>query len=277
MTSITQADFEFVRRLVYERAALVLEPGKEYLAEARLLPVAREAGFVTLRDLIRRLQQGPPNGLHQKVVEAMTTNETSFFRDAHPFETLRGSILPELMAKRAAERRLNIWSAASSSGQEPYSIAMLVREHFPALSSWILRLVASDFSHEILARAREGCYSQLEVNRGLPASLLSKYFERQGTNWRIKADLRRMVEFRTINLAESLHSLPQMDIVFLRNVLIYFDVATKKAILGKVRRLMRPDGYLILGGAETTMNLDPAFERVQLEKSACYRLRERQE
>ena len=277
MTSITQADLEFVRRLVYERAALVLEPGKEYLAEARLLPVAREAGFVTLRDLIRRLQQGPPNGLHQKVVEAMTTNETSFFRDAHPFETLRGSILPELMAKRAAERRLNIWSAASSSGQEPYSIAMLVREHFPALSSWILRLVASDFSHEILARAREGCYSQLEVNRGLPASLLSKYFERQGTNWRIKADLRRMVEFRTINLAESLHSLPQMDIVFLRNVLIYFDVATKKAILGKVRRLMRPDGYLILGGAETTMNLDPAFERVQLEKSACYRLRERQE
>jgi chemotaxis protein methyltransferase CheR len=271
--SITPAEFDFVRRLVYERAAIVLEPGKEYLAESRLLPVARESGLASLRELIGRLQAERPNSLHQKVVEAMTTNETYFFRDVHPFEALRASVVPELLAKRAAERRLHIWCAASSSGQEPYSIAMLLREHFPDLSSWSLRVLASDISQEMLARAREGCYSQLEVNRGLPAPLLVKYFERHGTSWRIKADLRRMIEFRAINLASSFHDLPQMDIVFLRNVLIYFDMETKKAILGKVRRLMRPDGYLFLGGAESTINLDASFERVPLEKSGCYRLR----
>jgi chemotaxis protein methyltransferase CheR len=274
MRSITASEFDFVRRLVYARAAIVLEPGKEYLAESRLLPVARELGFGTLHELIGRLQSARPNGLHQKVVEAMTTNETSFFRDIHPFEALQSSVVPEMMVRRAAERRLHIWSAASSSGQEPYSIAMLLREHFPSLSSWSVRLVASDISREILDRARDGCYSQLEVNRGLPSSLLIKYFERQGPHWRIRADLRQMIEFREINLASAFHSLPQMDIVFLRNVLIYFDVETKKAILDKVRRLMRPDGYLFLGGAETTINLAPSFERVQMAKCGCYRLRE---
>jgi chemotaxis protein methyltransferase CheR len=270
---ITPAEFDFVRRLLYERAAIVLEPGKEYLAESRLLPLVRESGFRTLGELISRLRSEQSNGLHQKVVEAMTTNETSFFRDSHPFEALRRSVIPDLITKRAAERRLHIWCAACSTGQEPYCIAMLLREYFPGLSAWSLRLVASDISREILDRARSGCYSQLEVNRGLPASLLVKYFAREGTNWRIRADLRRMIDFREVNLAAPLPGLPPMDIVFLRNVLIYFDVETKKAILGKVRRLMRPDGYLFLGGAETTLNLDPAFERVPLEDSACYRLR----
>jgi chemotaxis protein methyltransferase CheR len=272
--SITPAEFDYVRRLVYERAAIVLEPGKEYLAESRLQPLALKLGFGTLGELICRLRSARPDGLHQKVVEAMTTNETSFFRDGHPFEALRCSILPELVARRAAERRLHIWCAASSSGQEPYSIAMLLREHFPSLSSWSLRLVASDLSREILDRAREGCYSQLEVNRGLPASLLVKYFERHGMNWQIKADLRRMIDFREMNLMSPFSSLPPMDIVFLRNVLIYFDVETKKAILGKVRHLLRPDGYLFLGSSESTINLDATFVRVQLGMSGCYRLRE---
>jgi len=228
-----------------------------------------------LQDLVARLRAQPFNGLHQKVVEAMTTNETSFFRDVHPFEALKKAVLPELIKKRATERKLNMWCAASSSGQEPYTMAMILREHFPTLANWTVRFIASDISMEMLERARAGRYSQLELNRGMPAPLLVKYFQRQGMEWQIKEDLRRMVEFRQMNLADTWPSLPEMDLVFMRNVLIYFDVPTKKEILGKVRRLLRPDGYLFLGIAETTLNLDGAFERVQFDKSGCYRLRGR--
>jgi chemotaxis protein methyltransferase CheR len=270
---ITELEFDYVRRLVYDRAAIVLEPGKAYLVESRLEPVAREAGLGSLRELIRRLQTEQQHALHVRVVEAMTTNETSFFRDTHPFEALRQTLLPELIARRAAERRLHLWCAACSSGQEPYSLAILLREHFPQLATWSLRFIASDISREMLARSSEGCYSQLEVNRGLPASLLAKYFQRQGLQWQVKEEIRRMVEFREINLSQRFPTLPLMDLVLMRNVLIYFDVDTKKAILGKVRALLRPDGYLILGHAETTVNLDAAYERVRLDQISCYRLR----
>lgn len=273
MSVLSKTDFEFVRDLMLKSAAIVLETGKEYLVESRLAPLAHQEGFASLAELIDQLRKQPFNGLHWKIIEAMTTNETSFFRDVHPFEALKRAILPELLTKRAHERRLHIWCAASSSGQEPYSVAMLLREYFPTLASWTIRFIASDISTEMLARSREGRYSQLEVNRGLPATLLAKYFQRQGTEWQIKEELRQMIEFQQVNLAKTWPSLPPMDIILMRNVMIYFDVATRKAILNKIYRLLRPDGYLFLGGAETTMNLDDAFERVEFDRSGCYRLR----
>jgi chemotaxis protein methyltransferase CheR len=177
------------------------------------------------------------------------------------------------MLKRASSRELNIWSAACSSGQEPYSLALLLLEHFPNLAAWSIKLIATELSAGMLARARRGRYSQLEVNRGLPAKLLVKYFRQDGTDWETKEELRNRVEFQILNLAESWPPLPPMDIILMRNVLIYFGVETKKRILGKVRQLLRPDGFLFLGGAETTFNLDDAFQRVQFDRTICYRVR----
>ena len=269
--SLSQAGFDFIRTLVQQRSAIALDPDKVYLAEARLLALARREGFGSVAAFVEHLRTAPANGLHQQVVEAMATNETSFFRDHHPFEGLRQVVLPELLRRRAAERRLSIWCAACSSGQEPYSVALLLREHFPQTAGWQLRLLASDLSDEMLERARQGRYSRMEVNRGLPARLLVKYFEQQGADWCLRADVRRMVEFRRINLAEGWPALPALDVILLRNVLIYFDVPTKKAILNRVRQVLRPDGFLFLGGAETTLNLDDAFERVPLDRAGCYR------
>ena len=271
--SITAPDFDYIQRLVRAQAGLVLEPGKEYLAESRLLPAARKEGLNSIEDLVARLRSRPIDGLHRRVVEAMTINETSFFRDFHPFELLRKFVLPDLVLRRQAEQTITIWCAASSSGQEPYTVAMLLREHFPSLLSWRLRIIASDLSEEILARARQGRYSQLEVNRGLPASYLVKYFTKQGSEWQLKDEVRRMVEFQGINLTAPWPPLPIMDIIFMRNVLIYFEVDNKKLILSRVRRLLRDDGTLFLGGAETTLNLDDSFVRSELERSGCYHLR----
>ena len=271
--SLSVHDFNYVRELVQRRSAIALDAGKEYLVESRLASVAAQHGCASLQELVTRLRAPASDRLQHAVVEAMTTNETSFFRDVHPFEALRKAVLPELIQRRAVERRLNIWCAACSSGQEPYSIAMLVREHFPALLGWNLRLYATDLSNEMVERARQGRYRQLEVNRGLPAPMVVKYFERQGTEWQLKEEVRRMVEFRRLNLIEPWPAWPPMDLVFLRNVLIYFDTPTKQGILGKMRRVLRPDGCLFLGGAETTLNLDDAFVRVQYDRAGCYRLR----
>jgi chemotaxis protein methyltransferase CheR len=272
---ISAAEFEYVRALIRERAGIALEPGKEYLVESRLDPLARQEGFPTLTHFLASLKSSPlASGLHHKVVQAMTTNETSFFRDVRPFEVLKTLVLPELIAQRTAQRALNFWSAACSTGQEPYSVALVMREALPTLlPTWNFRFIASDISTEVLARAIQGRYSQLEVNRGLPASLLVKYFQKEGNEWQIKADVRRMVEFREINLTEPWSILPTMDIVFMRNVLIYFSVETKKAILVKVRRLLKPAGFLFLGSSETTLNLDDGFEPVPADRTACYRLR----
>ena len=270
--SISDADFSYVRELVYRQAAIVLEQEKNYLVEARLSPLVRQHGFNSMTELVAQLRSQPSNGLQWNVIEAMTTNETSFFRDVHPFELLKKNVLPELIKKRAALRQLNIWCAAASSGQEPYTILMLLREKFPALATWKLNFLATDISKEMLDRCREGCYSQLEVNRGMPAPLLVKYFQKIGTEWQIKEDLRRMIDFRQMNLAQAWAVLPSMDVIFMRNVLIYFDVETKKTILARVRKTMKPDGYFFLGGAETTLNLDDCFKRVQVDKSAYYQL-----
>jgi chemotaxis protein methyltransferase CheR len=271
--SLTAAEFDYIRRLVLEQSAIVLDDDKQYLAESRLLPLARREGFDSLGSMVASLLAKKPDGLHRHVVEAMTTNETSFFRDFHPFEALRKSIFPQVLSSRAASKELNIWSAACSSGQEPYSIAMLLREDFPGLAGWNIKLIASELSAEMLARAREGRYSQLEVNRGLPAKLLVKYFRQHGVDWQIAEELRSRVEFVAINLAGYWPVLPPMDIILMRNVLIYFGVETKKKILRKARQQLRQDGLLFLGGAETTFNLDDSFERVQFDRTICYRVR----
>jgi chemotaxis protein methyltransferase CheR len=271
--ALSAHDFDYVRRLVYDRAAIVLDNGKEYLVESRLAPVARQQGFASLEHLVRELRRGPFNGLHRKVIEAMTTNETSFFRDFHPFEALRKDVLPDLLRVRRPDRQLNIWCAACSTGQEPYSIAMLLREHFPELGSWKVRIVASDLSEEVLARARAGSYSQLEVNRGLPAAMLVKYFIRHGSEWQLRDEIRNMVEIRPINLVEPWPVLPPLDLVFVRNVLIYFDVEAKKGVLRGVRRVLRPDGYMLLGNAESTLSLDPSFEWATVAGTGIYRLK----
>lgn len=195
-----------------------------------------------------------------------------FFRDVHPFEAFKEVILPDMINKREGSRSLSIWCGASSSGQEPYTIAMVLREHFPQLATWDLKFLATDISLKMLDQCREGKYSQLEVNRGMPAHLLMKYFEKKGMSWRVKEDLRSMVEFRQLNLAGPWPMMPKVDIVWLRNVLIYFDVEMKKNIFRKVRDIMNPDGYIFLGGAETTMNLDDHFERLKFNATSCYRL-----
>jgi len=272
---LTPANFDYLRGLVQQRSAIVLETEKIYLAEARLLALAWREGFSTVNNFVAHLRLQPIGILHARMVEAMTNNETSFFRDLQPFENLRKHIIPELIELRGPQRSLNIWSAACSSGQEIHSVAMLLREHFPALNGWNLRLIASDLCAEMIDRVRAGSYGQLEVNRGLPATMLVKYFQKVGLNWQIDDSVRNLVETCQINLAaDTWPPLPPMDIIFLRNVLIYFDVATKKRILGKIRRLLRPDGYLFLGGAETTLNLDDAFERVAYQRSSCYRLQD---
>jgi chemotaxis protein methyltransferase CheR len=269
---MTQQDFDVVRRLLLERSGIVLEPGKEYLVESRLAPLVEKLSLGSMEELIAQLRTSADNGLHTQIVEAMVTTESLFFRDHHPFEALRKTIIPELIERRQGERSLNIWCAASSTGQEPYSIALLLREHFPGLAGWRVSLLASDISREVLARAREGRYNQIEVNRGLPATLLVKHFDQHGTHWQLKPGIRCMVDFKEINLAQAWPALPRMDLVLVRNVMIYFDLDTKKTILNKLARLLKPDGYLLLGGAETTFNLDDSYRRVEPLKAGFYQL-----
>jgi chemotaxis protein methyltransferase CheR len=272
--TITAHDFRYISDLVRQHSAIVLEPGKEYLVESRLIPVARSEGLPDLAGVVARLRSSRDRRLTARVVEAMTTNETSWFRDRQPFELFAKEVLPDLAVTRAGVRRLNLWCAASSSGQEPYSLAMLLQDWLLAHPDWQVRVTASDISEQMLDRARAGRYSQLEVNRGLPAAMLVRHFDRTGTEWQLKEPLRRMVDYRNINLAVPFPpGMGPYDVVFCRNVLIYFDAAVKRAILDRIRRVLRPDGYLFLGSAETTINLDSSFERVQVDRATCYRLR----
>jgi chemotaxis protein methyltransferase CheR len=271
--TITATSFAYVRELVHRRSAIYLEPGKEYLVESRLQPIVKASGEGTLDRLVARLRSSPEGSLHAQVVEAMTTNETSWFRDRHPYDALESVILPDLVSCRARERRLTVWSAATASGQEAYSIAMVLHERLlDADPSWDVRVLASDLSEEMVRRTRAGRYSQLEVNRGLPAARLVKHFSRAGTTWQVNEPLRRLVEARQLNLAAPFPPLPPIDATFLRNVLIYFQADSRRQILQRVRRVLRPGGYLVLGAAETTLDVD-AFERVPHDKATVYRLR----
>jgi len=270
---ISASDFQYVCDLVRKNSAIVLEQGKDYLVEARLAPVARAEGFDSISSLVTKLRGTPKNGLHQAVVEALTTNETSFFRDVHPFELLKKEVLPDVIQRRGRERTLSIWSAACSTGQEPFTISMLLRESFPELSSWKVSILATDLSSQVLERAKTGTFKQLEVNRGLPAAYLVKYMERAGAEWRVRADIRSMVEFRQMNLIESWPTLPVFDVIFIRNVLIYFDLDTKREILRRAKGRLDSRGYLFLGGAETTLNIDDGFERAFAQSGGCYKLK----
>jgi chemotaxis protein methyltransferase CheR len=269
--SLSSADFAFVSGLVRREAAIVLGPGKEYLVEARLLPVARQAGVASVAEFLARVQQRHDSGVQNAIVDALTTNETSWFRDREPFSALTESVLPQLVQARAATRRLRIWSAACSSGQEPYGLAITLQQFLPA--GWTYEILGSDISNEMIERAKAGAYSQVEVNRGLPASMLVHYFERAGAHWRITPSLKRNVTFQRLNLAAPLPALVPFDLVFLRNVLIYFDVDTKRTVLRNVGKLLRPDGWLFLGAAETTIGVDDSYERVAAGRTSAYRLR----
>jgi len=261
---------KYLRDLVHRRSAIVIEADKDYLLESRLGPVAKKHELASIDDMVRKVRADERSALTHAVIEAMTTNETSFFRDIHPFEALKTKILPDLIASRATSRQLRIWCAAASTGQEPYSIAMAIREAFPAVASWSVQILATDLNATVLARARAGIYKQLEVNRGLPAPLLGKYFDRVGAEWQIKQEIRNMVSFQELNLLDRWPLFTTQDVIFIRNVLIYFDIPTKRQLLGRVRQSLRSDGYLVLGGAETTLNLDDGYAPVRVGPSVYY-------
>jgi chemotaxis protein methyltransferase CheR len=272
MSALSATDFDFISALARASAAIVLEKGKEYLVEARLTPLAEREGFKTLASFIAALRSDRlPGPLHAKAVDALTTNETYFFRDFHPFEALRKHLLPDLIAARAETRRLTVWCAACSTGQEPFTLAMLLREHFPQLAGWKIEILGTDLSPTVLKQAASGRFNQIEINRGLPASYLIKYFTQQDGAWVLKPEIRDMVQFRPLNLIEPWPILPPCDLIFIRNVMIYFEVETKRTILRKLRHCLRPDGSLFLGASETTLNIDPYWAPVTIGPTVVYR------
>jgi chemotaxis protein methyltransferase CheR len=267
--SLTETDFAFVTGLVRQRSAIDLQPGKEYLVESRLAPVARHYGDRDIRALVGRLRRGDKE-LSDAVVDALTTNETSWFRDNYPFLAFTQKLLPELKS-RMGTGTLNIWSAACSSGQEAYSLAMLLLDWLPANPGMKAHITGTDISPSMVERASAGRYSQLEINRGLPVKYMVKYFDQTGRDWMLKPQVRAMTKFQPGNLALPPTGVPPCDIVFLRNVLIYFDLATKRSVLANVRKVLRPGGFLVLGGAESTLSLDDSFHRMELEKVVVFR------
>ncbi len=264
-------DFLYVCELIKEEAAIVLEAGKEYLVETRLAPLAKAEGFHSLGDLVSNLRYHAPPQLVKKVVNAMTTNETSFYRDVHPFKALQTQTLPELGESRASTRALHNWSAACSTGQEVYSIQMMLKDHFPQLATWHNYVLATDICTDVLDKARAGTFRQIEINRGLPAPQLMRHFTQQAGEWVIKEELRKTIEFREMNLAGLWPPLPQMDLILLRNVMIYFNNDTKKAILSKVAKILRPNGYLLLGASETTWGSEELFERLVVGNTTVFK------
>ena len=256
---MTPLDYEYLRKLLKDRSGLDLSADKQYLVESRLLPLARKAGLPGLPELIQKLKSGG-EPLTADVVEAMTTNETFFFRDKVPFDHLKATVLPDLLQARAGRRSLRIWCAASSTGQEPYSIAMCLKEFASALSGWRVEIVATDLSQAVLEKSRAGLFSQFEVQRGLPIQMLVKHFTQVGELWQLNSDIRAMVQFRQLNLLQDFSHLGVFDVIFCRNVLIYFDQATKTNVFGRLGRLIEPEGYLMLGAAETVVGLTDAFK-----------------
>ena len=256
-------DFEIIAQLLKERSGLALNKEKAYLLESRLNPVARKWNFSGFDELAQAIRNRGEEALLVDVTEAMTTNESFFFRDQKPFDQFNEMVLPHLLEARAAKRSFRIWSAACSSGQEPYTLAMLLQEHADKLAGWRVEIVATDLSNEILDKAKEGLYSQFEVQRGLPIAHLVKYFVQVGGRWQIEDSLRKMIKFQPFNLLDDLSSLGGFDVVFCRNVLIYFDTPAKTKVLNGVADLLPADGFLYLGGAETVLGSTDRFEIMQ--------------
>lgn len=255
---MTPADFDFVAQLLKRRSGLVLGAEKGYLLESRMAPVARKHNLAGLDAIIAKLRAGNES-LARDVTEAMTTNESFFFRDKTPFDQFDKIMLPALLKSRATTRRLRIWCAAASTGQEPYSLAMMLKEKAALVKDWKIDIIGTDLSTDVLARAKAGVYSQFEVQRGLPIQLLVKYFAKEGDQWRIKDDIRSMVQYQVMNLLDGFVGMGSFDIIYCRNVLIYFDEATKRNILERMAPLLASDGYLLLGAAETVVGLTTAF------------------
>jgi chemotaxis protein methyltransferase CheR len=256
---VTPFDYDFFRTTLKARSGLVLSGDKQYLVESRLLPIARKAGLGSLSELAAALKRGGSENLMTAVVEAMTTNETFFFRDKTPFENFRSVVLPALLAARRVTRSIRIWCAAASTGQEPYSLAIALKEMQRDLAGWRIDVVATDLSHEVLEKARLGVYSQFEVQRGLPIQLLIKYFTQHGDVWQIAPEIRAMVKYQYCNLLHDFSWLGVFDLIFCRNVLIYFDQDTKIGVLNRLAPLLAADGYLVLGAAETVIGLTDSF------------------
>jgi chemotaxis protein methyltransferase CheR len=259
---VTGNDFDFIRKLLKQRSGLTLSAEKQYLVESRLMPVAQRNRIPNLFELASRLRAGTDEALIAEVVEAMTTNETFFFRDRLPFDHFRSFILPALMRSRERHKRIRIWCAAAATGQEPYSLAMAMKEMGPALDGFRVEILATDLSHDVLEKAKAGLYSQFEVQRGLPIQLLVKYFTQRGEMWQIAPEIRAMVQYRPFNLLSDFSRLGLFDLIFCRNVLIYFDQPTKSDVLDRLARVIASDGFLILGAAETTIGLTQGFKSV---------------
>jgi len=257
---MNDSELDFMAGLLKQNSGLIVSKDKVYLLENRLAPIARLHGFSGLSTLIEALRGKPSTALVEDVVEAMTTNESFFFRDGKPFDTFRDKVLPDLIAKRAGNKTLRIWCAAASTGQEPYTLAMILKEKAAALAGWKIQIVGTDISRKALDRARAGIYSQFEVQRGLPVQMLVKYFEKQGDVWQVKPEIRSMVDYRSFNLLHDLRPLGQFDVVFCRNVLIYFDLPTKERVLEGISKVMAADGSLFLGGAETVFGVSNLFK-----------------
>jgi chemotaxis protein methyltransferase CheR len=256
---VTPLDYDFLRKLLKERSGLVLSADKQYLVESRLLPIARKAGINGLGELVQKLKGGNER-LAVDVVEAMTTNESFFFRDKIPFDHFRDAVLPALLKTRASQKRIRVWCAAASTGQEPYSLAMCLKEHGDKLVGWRIEILGTDLSTEVLEKAKAGLYSQFEVQRGLPIQMLVKYFAPNGELWQVSAELRAMVQYRPLNLLQDFSHLGTFDVVFCRNVLIYFDQETKVGVFDRIARVVEPDGFLVLGAAETVVGLTDTFK-----------------
>jgi chemotaxis protein methyltransferase CheR len=258
---VNAPEYEYLRKLLKERSGLDLSADKQYLIESRLLPLARKAGLAGIGELVQKLQGGSI-ALITSVVEAMTTNETFFFRDKVPFDHFRDTIMPEVIKARAGRRSVRIWCAAGSTGQEPYSLAMTLKEMGAALTGWRVEIIATDLSQEVLEKAKAGVYSQFEVQRGLPIQHLVKYFKPNGETWQINPELRAMIQHRQLNLLQDFSQLGTFDVIFCRNVLIYFDQETKINIFNRLARQIEPDGFLVLGAAETVVGLTDTFRPI---------------
>ena len=268
---ISRPGIEYIRDVLSRRAGFCIQAGLEYLLESRLLPLAREHKASSVNEFIRMMQSGAIRDSEQVLVESLADKETSFFRDVRPFETLRRNVLPELIVRRAEVKKLSVFCAGCSTGQEPYSVALVLHEYFPELLSWDLRILAGDISMEVLRAAETALYNQLEINRGLPVALLVKYFQKDGLGWRLKPEVGRLVEFFQINLLGDWPSLPNLDIVFLRNVLSRFAPEVQTDMIKNVVRRLKPDGCLVLGAKETPPGIADYFEELRFDKIVCYR------
>ena len=267
--ALDPGNYRFLQEYVYRESGIVLDQDKHYLIEARLMPIVHRERLASLNDLCALLRGVNGGPMKQQVVDSMTTNETQFFREMPHYDALRTEVIPRLVEQRQGLRRMSFWSAASSTGQEAYSLAIMLLEM--GLGNWNIQILGTDLSTQVLDRARAGQFHQIEVNRGLPVQYLVKYFTRVGLEWQLKDEVRRMVRFERFDLRQSMRFLGPFDVVFCRNVLIYFDTETKKKIMGDIRGTLFGGGYLLLGGSETTLGLDEVYQRTPIGKTVLYR------